>query len=183
MLVHRVLRGLLVTAIALGPVAVAQDGSADGHETSAQSCRAVPHAAAAAPLVHTFALGEIDVLLDLPASHELAGSDGLWYVFGYLDDAPLVPDVRVYFAAAASTDEAISTLFPGSTAVAVARCFVDELLVVTTPVRLADGTVSSVERYVLPVEGGIIVAERYEGFDWRFFDLVGQSLRTYRVAE
>ncbi|MBX3144226.1 MAG: hypothetical protein KF813_10750 [Trueperaceae bacterium] len=122
-------------------------------------------------------------MIDVPFGHELAGANGRWYVFGYSDGAPLVPDVSLYFAASSSTDEAIATLFPGSAVVAVERCFVAELLLVTSRRRLPDGTAALVERYVLPVEAGIIVAERYESFDWEYFEPVAKSLRTYREAQ
>lgn len=180
---HLFILQLLVLVVGVGSVALASEGLPDGTVAAAGTCHPDPVANEHAPPLHTFAVGEHDVLIDLPVSHELAGSNGRWYVFGYQDDLPLVPDVSVYFVASASMDAAIASLFPGSSKVEVERCFSDELFLVTSPDHHSNGAAISVERYVLPVEGGIIVAERYESFDWEFFDLVGERLRTYREVE
>lgn len=128
---------------------------------------------------HTFILPEHSVAVDMPTSHELSGSSGQWYVFGYLDGEPLVPDVTLYFVAGSNPADIIAKTFPGSSVRTIERDHAAELLLVSSPGSLPDGTNVYFERYVVPVADGIVVAERYENFDWACFQLVALSLRPY----
>ena len=129
----------------------------------------------------TVVLADHAVALDVPTSHEVSGSSGQWYVFGHLDGEPLVPDVSLYFVAGASLEDAVETSFPDAAVRTVERDYAGDIYLFTSVSQLSDGTEYTVERYALPVESGIVVAERYEGFDWACFDLVARSMRTFSL--
>lgn len=131
--------------------------------------------------LRTFVLAQHAVAIHVPSSHDVSGSSGQWYVFGHLDGEPLVPDVSLYFVASATLADAVATSFPDADVRPVERDYGGELYLLTSPGQLPDGTAYTVERYALQVDGGFLVAERYEGFDWGCFELVARSMRTYFV--
>lgn len=179
----------IVLAALVGATQVIAQGGPNTSPSSASEASAASQAPQACVLrsdgsdveLRTFALAQYAVAIDVPSSHDVSGSSGQWYVFGYLDGEPLVPDVSLYLVAGATLADAVATSFPDADVRTVERDYGGELHLLSSPGHLPDGTAYSVERYALQVDGGFLVAERYEGFDWGCFDLVARSMRTYFV--
>lgn len=177
---------IVLAALVGAPQVIAQGGpnTSPGSTSAASAASQAPQACVLRSYggdveLRTFALAQYAVAIDVPISHDVSGSSGQWYVFGYLDGEPLVPDVSLYLVAGATLADAVATSFPNADVRPVDRDYGGELYLLSSPGQLPDGTAYAVERYALRVDGGFLVAERYEGFDWGCFDLVARSMRAY----
>ena len=121
----------------------------------------------------------------LPAGHALSGAgDGAWYVHGFLDGSPLVPDVAIYALTGITIDDAVARDFPPGAEVERIR-----LGPATSGARV-DATYAAPDRtpyrqtsYLVATEHGVLRVDRYEGFDWDGFDAVACSVHGVELVE
>jgi hypothetical protein len=138
-------------------------------------------ACAEAPLYadwHVWVDEERGIALDLPPTHAVGATDHAWYVHGWIDGEPMVPDMSVQFLPDVGLDEAIRQAFEPD-------ALVEHVTVgsglparrVTARYRTPDGVPYVSSGYVVPAAVGAFVIRRWEGFDWRWFDHVALTFR------
>jgi hypothetical protein len=131
---------------------------------------------------HTFVDEGAGFAIDLPPTHAVAATDyGIWYIHGFHEGEPMVPDVTIQLIRAepgATLEEILGEEFSPSTLVE------HVLLGGTVPGRrivaryeTMDGEPYVSSRYAVEVTEGAFVIYRYESFDWRWFDHVALSFR------
>ena len=170
---------VLLTSGILLASAVAQDEVPARTPDDTAACLDSLEEGASTRSLKTIVVPELGVVLDLPTSHALGGSDGQWYAYGSHDGEPLVPDLSLRYVQGTTLEET----FPGGSVSKVGRPYADELVLIESPGELPDGTLITVERYALPLADGLLLIDRYEGFDWACFDLVASSVRTFQTAQ
>lgn len=173
-----VLLVLLTSGILLTSAAAQDEVRARTPDNTAACLDSLEEGALTGPL-KTIVVPELGVVLDLPTTHSFGGSDGQWYAYGFHDGEPLVPDVSLRYVQGATLEET----FPDIGVTRLGRPYADELVFIESPGELPDGTLITVERYALPLADGLLLIDRYEGFDWACFDLVASSVRTFQTAQ
>jgi hypothetical protein len=122
--------------------------------------------------------------LRLPPGHVIAGGDGSWYVHGFLDGAPLAPDVAISLLTGIDIDEAVGRDYPAEAVVERLR-----LGPATTGARVEalytapDGTTYRQAGYLVETVHGVLRIDRYEGVDWDGFDAVACSAQVVEFLD
>ena len=104
----------------------------------------------------------------LPPTHDVGNSGRIWYVHGYLDGEPLVPDMSIEFRPGASLDAALAEL-------------ADDVLVewvrlgTDTPARRITAQHDGIDGpyvsswYLVPSPGGVFELRGWENLFWELF--------------
>lgn len=114
--------------------------------------------------------------LRLPPGHDAARSGTIWYVHGWLDGEPLVPDLTITLAAGLSAVEIVERDFPPSArATPVAMGPATTGLRVTARYEHPDGSPYESVSYLVEGDVGTFRIDPYESFDWPSFEGVARS--------
>lgn len=123
-------------------------------------------------------------LIALPPSHALAPAGAQWYLHGFHDGEPTVPDATITFLADRDLPRALKESFPAE-ATTTPLTFGDDGtagLRVTSVYRTPDGTAYEESGYLIEAPGGTYRIGRYESFDWAPFDAAARSFRLVRLV-
>lgn len=118
-------------------------------------------------------------LIELPPSHALASAGRQWFLHGFHDGEPTVPDATITFLPDRDLPRALKESFPVD-ARAEPLTFGDagtSGLRVTSVYRTPDGTPYEESGYLIEAPGGTYRIGRYESFDWAPFDAAARSFR------
>jgi hypothetical protein len=120
----------------------------------------------------------------LPPGHELGRGDGVWYVFGTSDGAPLVPDVTIVFHAGHDAEAVLRDAFPeGAETSHVALGPATTGVRVTATFESPSGEREPSRAYLVEASEGTYSVWRYEGFDWEGFDAVACSFHHVELVQ
>lgn len=170
-----ILHTLLFTVL-LGGIAQGQDGSAWTDWS----------VAAPGPDWRTWVAPDAGLALLLPPGHALSATgDGVWFLHGFHQGDPTVPDATLRWLADTDLQAALTETFPPD-AIAEPWRFGDDA---TRGLRVVargagpDGTPYSQAGYLIAGQGGVLRLSRYEAFDWAPFHAVAGSLRWVRIVD
>lgn len=144
-----------------------------------------PYGRAQTPLQqdwHVFVDETEGIALDVPPTHAVgSGQSRIWYVHGFIDGEPMVPDVSITFipgAPDATLAEIIGDWIPDGALIEnvwLGRGVPGHR--VTAEYESMEGNRYVSSFYVVPVTEGAYVISRYESFDWELFEHVALSFR------
>jgi len=123
-------------------------------------------------------------LIELPPGHALAPAGGQWFLHGFHDGEPTVPDATITFLAGRDLPRALKESFPVD-ARAEPLTFGDAGttgLRVTSVYRTPDGDPYEESGYLIEAPAGVYRIGRYESFDWAPFDAAARSFRLVRLV-
>ena len=118
-------------------------------------------------------------LIELPASHALGRAGRQWFLHGFYDGDPTVPDATITYLPGRDLPRALKESFPVE-ARTERLTFGDDRttgLRVTSVYRTPDGTPYEESGYLIEAPEGTYRIGRYESFDWAPFDAAVRSFR------
>ncbi len=123
-------------------------------------------------------------LIELPPSHALAPAGGQWFLHGFHDGEPTVPDATITFLPGRDLPRALKESFPvdaTTTPLTFGDAETSGLRVVSV-YSAPDGTPYEESGYLIEAPAGTYRIGRYESFDWAPFDIAAGSFRLVRVV-
>lgn len=123
-------------------------------------------------------------LIELPPSHALSPADSQWFLHGFFEGEPTVPDATITFLPGRDLPRALKESFPVD-ATATPLTFGDagtSGLRVTAVYRTRDGAPYQESGYLIEAPDGTYRIGRYESFDWAPFDAAARSFRLVRLV-
>lgn len=118
-------------------------------------------------------------LIELPAGHALAPAGRQWFLHGFHDGEPTVPDATITYLPGRDLPRALKESFPAD-ARTEPLTFGDDRttgLRVTSVYRTPDGDPYEESGYLIEAPEGTYRIGRYESFDWAPFDAAVRSFR------
>lgn len=131
---------------------------------------------------HTFVDEAEGIAFDLPPSHAAGSSDSaVWYIHGFLNGEPLVPDMSIQLVRARAGAGLEDVLGPN----ALDGALVEHVSLgrgvparrITKEYETMDGRPYVSSMYLVPVTEGAYVIRRWENFDWEWFEHVALTFR------
>jgi hypothetical protein len=161
------------------PLAIGVDGTVDGvaNAAGADAASAASSAPPCGPGSHTFTDPAAHFRIDVPDTHAVASSNGIWYVHGWLGDEPTVPDMTIRFLPERGLAAVVAASFPEPATVTPVTFGGAAGARVEAEYRTPEGQPYREAAYLVEARGGVFVLRRYESFDWAPFDAVARSFR------